>query len=820
MRLFGSTRKLFDLLCWSLEKARSISQQETIKMEGLRHPVEVLTDAYGVPYIYADNAYDLFFAQGFVTARDRIFQMDYNRHAASGRLCELLGVRRIPWRDLTVHLKEKTTFDVDVFVRTMGMARVARESWPLHSSEAKDILHAYASGVNAFLSSCKLHSLEHKIARKRPAPWNPEDSLTLLRGIGFELNFSWRAILFGALLEQANIPKNIARVLLPHLNENAPCITEVGKESIRELAQDVAATRLAAEAISANGAGKPGAGSNCFAVAASHSKTGEALLANDTHLEMLVPVPWHEVHLVGGEFDLHGFSLAGVPGIGIGQTQDMAWGITAGLVQDLDIFVEQLDAKNAKTCLTQNGSEPLAERDEVFYLGPKKECKKTIYASSHGPLVSTLATNPGSGLGFSVSWVGHRPGRDFDGLLGLWKAKDKTGFQQAMGHHVCPTYNITYAGKDGSIGYLLAGAIPKRKPGTPTRPLEGWTGEWDWEGIVASEQNPRLDNPACGFLINANNRVAPKDFPHELGVLFEPSNRFERIQELLTKLDTQISQEDLKAIQQDTYSKWGMACRDMLFDLMGGADKLGNAGSSSSETVQTAVQCLEDWDGYANKTSPGAALIFVAVRFYARDVLTKIAGKDIALGFEELGSFTCQSILDLPIVSDELKSMHVDLAVCAKEAFAKAIDYCRQEMGSSPAKWQWGTLHPLICKHRFDSIPLLGRLFSIGPEPAGGATDTINRGELGPDSFRLRVGPALRFVANATQCDETWTVVPGGQSGCRFSRQYDNQLNLFLQGILKPAPASKPHVKVKKRETLKSAQKDNRRPTAKVSLKG
>ncbi len=781
MRLTGTARKALAAGSRVLGAIKGGRRPTVLELEGLRGRVEVVTDAWGVPHVYADSAHDLFFAQGYVTARDRAFQMDYNRHAASGRLCELVGNKELPWRELTVHLKERTTLDVDVLLRTFGLRRAAEASLGLHSPEARGILEAYAGGVNAFFNKQK-RSLEHRILRAQPPPWTPVDSLLMVRAIAFELNFAWRAVLLGALIDAAGVPDDLARRLWPHFPEGGPSI--VDKQAMAQLARAHAADRQAADAALGFG-NAAGVGSNCFAVAGSHTASGDALLANDTHLTLTAPVPWHEVHLEGGGFELHGYALAGLPGIAIGRTPQHAWGMTAGLVQDLDLFAERLDGERV---LTPSGWEPLERRDETFVVREEPSVVRPIYSSKHGPLLESVATQAPAGHRFAISWTGHLPGRDLDSLLGVWKARSFQEFEQSLSHHVCPTFNVTYAGKDGRVAYLLAGVIPKRKRMTPLKPLPGWTGEWDWEGKVPYAENPRLIDPPQGFVITANNRVAPDSYPYELGGLFEPPERFTRITERLAALGDKVVFEDMVSIQGDDFSDWGLRAREALVTAAGGKQALNPGGKALH---QSALEQWLAWDGRAQVGSAGAAIGYTTAWTAGRMLARRLAGEDAALGFLELASFICQPVLDLVAASPRLREVGVDVPALVREAFEHAVDLCRVAMGDDPAAWRWGELHPLVCKHRFHSTPL-GPFFSIGPEPAPGGPDTVNRGDLdGANSFRLRVGPAMRFVVSARDRDRAGTILPGGQSGDRLSPHYDDQLPLFLEGRLKPAPVSR-----------------------------
>ncbi len=792
MRLKSPARGVFDILQRSLENLRR-PKAERLVLRGLARPVELVTDDWGVAHIQAESEADLFFAQGFVTARDRLFQLDYNRHAAAGRLCELVGRRPIPWQHLTVHLKERTTYDVDVMMRTFGLARSAEASLAVHSPEARAVLAAYAAGINAYIAT-GARTLEHRLLGARPEPWREVDSLTMLRAIGFELNFAWRAILLGALLGEARVPEDVARLLCPHYPTGGSTIVDDGQ--FAALVRDAAATRVAADVALGFG-NAAGVGSNCVVVAKERSANGDALLANDTHLTLTAPLPWHEVQLSAPGLELHGFALAGVPGVGIGRTPHHAWGITAGLVQELDLFVERLHAQDPRQVLTPDGWQPLFERQERFVIKGEGAEVRTIYESRHGPLLETLATEPAPQHRLAIAWVGHRPGRDLDGLLQLWRAESLEQAVAALGHLVCPPYNISYADRDGRIAYVLAGAIPKRRVGTPLRPLEGWTDAWDWQGIIPFAENPRLIDPPRGTIVTANNRVAPPGYPYELGQLFEAPYRYDRLTALLDELDRPISVADLAAIQTDTFSRWGLEARAALMAIVSAEELVPEPQSRERE----ALDLWLDWDGFADADSAGAALGTMVPLAVVRELVMRLAGPDAAFAWAELGAFTGETVLALPRLRERLAALGVDLPAVVRAGFDQVVARCSAAMGADPAGWQWGRMHPLVGRHRLDATPL-GAFFAIGPEPAGGGPDTVNRGDVGPSRFDLKVGPAMRMVVSARDRDVGGSILPGGQSGDRLSRHYDDQLLDFLAGRLKPVTCTRERLAVARRELL------------------
>jgi penicillin amidase len=779
MRRHGLLATALSALSRRLERRRRASLRATRALPGLHGRVEVLTDDFGVSHIYADDAHDLFFAQGFVTARDRAFQLDLTRLVAGGRLCELVGERRVAWRSLSVHLKGRTTLDLDRFVRTFGLRRAAEASLPLHSAEARDVLTAYAAGVSAAFAEGE-RGLEHRLARSSPQPWSAVDSLTVVRAMGFELNFAWCVLVMSMMLADAGVPEELARILWPH----APAAGPSGAAA-RELAGLRAATGLGW----GNG---PGLGSNAFAVSGTHTATGAALLANDTHLLMHLPSPWHEVHLVGGGLDLHGYALAGVPGISIGRTPYHAWGITAGLVQDLDFFRERVRPGDPGEVLTPAGWQPLEARPEVYRVRGRAPVTEVARTGPHGPLLEGVRSGLEPDERLALCWTGRTPGPDLDALVGLWRAETLEAIEAALGHHTCPTLNVVYAGADGRVAHVLAGRLPRRRKDTPLRPLEGWTGEWDWQGLVPFAENPRTRDPVEGFVVSSNQRPAPLDYPHELGTLFEPPMRRDRIRQRLLALGPKVDFEDLAAIQLDTRSVFGLEAREALFALGGGPNGLDQG---HDPVHAAALRQWASWDGDARADSAGAAVGLATATLFGRALVRRLAGEDAAYAFIELGALAVGPTLDALRAPALFAAAGVELLAVARSAFEEAVALCRGRFGDDPASWTWGGLHALVCRHP------LGAIFSLGPEPFGGASDTVNRGE--PDglgSLDVRSAAAMRVVFDARDRGNAGTVLPGGQSGRRLSPHYDDQFGLFLAGQLKPAPVSRVRLHVTQQE--------------------
>jgi penicillin G amidase len=779
MRFDSSVRSLVTLARRASQRRRRVERLDI--MDALGSEVEIVTDGYGVPHISADTAHDLFFAQGFVTARDRLFQIDWARHGAAGRLCELVGRRRLPVGPAE---GRRTTLDADVLLRTLGLAPLAEACLALHSQEAREALEAYAQGVNAFIEAGGA-SLEHRLLGVVPRPWGALDSLMLWRAVGFELNRAWRLILTNAMLGATGVPEETARLLWPHYAAGGGSERPAWEYLARELGAD---HRAAGVALGYGNA--VGVGSNCFAVAASHTLERGALLANDMHSLLQVPGAWHEVALHGAGLELRGFALAGLPGVIVGRTPHGAWGATAANVVDLDLFVERRQQEDPERYLAPGGWRSLTAREERFVIRHETEQRHRLCESRHGPVLESSSGTVPAGQCIALAWTGREPGPDLDVFLGLWRARNLQDVDAALDLHVSPALNVTFAGADGRIACRLAGLLPRRAEDAPLRPLEGWSGEWDWCGRLPAAESPRQSDPPAGFLVTANGGAEPDSMACELGRLFESPERSARIATRLSELGDKITFEDLATLQLDTYSDWALKMRGLLLRAAG-ARRLNLQGRALQ---QSALELWRGWDGYATVDSVGATIGYATAWNAVGEVVRRLTGEEAADLYLELGAIVCGRVLELLEEGERLAELGVDLSEVARCAFERAIEQCQQAMGNNPADWRWGRLHTLTVTHRLGDR-LLGRALSLGPVPASGGLETVNRGDFAGTSFRMMVGPSLRMVVSTGDPDAAGTVLPGGQAGERLSLHYDDQLPLFLAGRLKAAPLSQPRGK-------------------------
>ena len=535
----------------------------TVHLPGLGKDVRIRWDPFAVPYISAHNEADLFFAQGYLHAQDRLWQMDLNRRVFSGRLAEILGDRPIPRGDFSRHLRSGNLTGVDHFMRVIGLRHTAALSLPLLSERSAQAVEAYCGGVNAYIAAHQRRlPVEFRVLRCEPAPWQPVDCLTLAKGFALFLSSALMTRLtFLALHARLENDPDKLRSL-------APRYPSWGAPVTRAVSDHGAALLRFINGSFADAPWNPrGQGSNGWAVDAGHSKDDHAILCNDMHLRMTLPGIWYLNHLRTGDgsggtptFEAAGVSLPGSPFVYVGHNRDMAWGFVAALCDDGDLYREQIHPERPDLYRTPDGWAEFESRRETIAVRGRRTMEVVVRHTRHGPVLSDIlaATPHDSDLPdrevLSFQWVAHTPGNELGLLDGVNRARDWSEFLSGMAHHVAPSLNCVYADTRGNIGYALAGKVPLRPRQEPSwLPLEGWNAAHDWTGTIPFDELPRLYNPPEGMVASANNRIADPGYPYYLSDLFEPPYRIERIRHLLTR-GTRLGMEDMARIQLDTRS--------------------------------------------------------------------------------------------------------------------------------------------------------------------------------------------------------------------------------------------------------------------------
>ena len=742
-----------------------------ISVNGLSAQVKVLRDAQGVPHIIASSAQDLFFAQGYVTAQDRLWQMDLSRRLADGTVSEVMGAAFLK------HDKEQ---------RILGVLNVAEHSWQAFSERDRSHFEAYARGVNAYIQSHRDNlPLEFRVLRYSPKPWTAIDSL--LCGILMNENLNHGLFETKLIREKmiARLGAERAADLYPNSSwrDHPPGIDQVGAQDQNSPAQtnseDPSSNSVDGQvqtaAYTADDIELPG--SNNWVISGKHTATGKPMLSNDMHLGLRIPNTWYEAHLEiqaqGSEpkFDVVGFTLPGLPYVLVGHNQRIAWGFT-NLIPDVeDVFIEKVRADGEYQ--TPDGWSPMEKRHEVIRVKGKPDVVLDVFLTRHGPVISDLMSHEKRTL--TLKWA------VFDDpvlvpFFDVDAARNWQEFRGALSHFSGPAQNIVYADVDGHIGYQAAGHIPIRKAGDGSLPVSGTDNAHEWTGYVPFDQLPSVYDPASGVIATANNRVTPAGYRYSLSTQWGSPYRTERIYHVLESTQKFLTDDMLK-LQTDTYSVFDRFC----------AERFASAVSHSSKAsprARQAAELMHNWNGWVSADLPAPTLIAETRQELLRLLLEprlkpaseKPEDQDIDWRSYEwfMSSVAMENILTqqpsrwLPpsfTNYDDLLTAAVENAIHLKEA------------PRDLASWKWGTQSALNLQHPiFGKVPILNHWTGPGTAVQSGDRYTVKQ-------TGSSIGPSERMTVDLANLDASNFNILTGQSGQLFSPYYMDQWQAWYKGF-------------------------------------
>jgi len=753
---------LLSLCVWGYRIVTRSLPQTTgeIVLPGLQAEVRVYRDDYHIPHILAQNEHDLFFTQGFITAQDRLLQMDLWGRAAAGRLSEIVG---------------SATLKMDSLMLTVGIRRTARRILPHLSPETRSVLRAYTDGINAYIqSNAERLPVEFTLLNYTPSPWEVVDCISILRWFGWQLNTGWTTdITMGAIVERVGIEK--AKAIFPPFQEEKPRtipwqgrpFTTLFKE-IQPLWKD-------------NFFPKTGLGSNSWAVSEDRSATGKPLLANDPHLSLDMPTIFYENHLVGGEFNVTGFSIPGLPGVIVGHNRKIAWGMTNLMADDLDLFVETLHPSDSMKYLHGGSYRTMEVIEEEIPVRGGPSIPMRIRKTHHGPVVSRFLPQHGSIRSvISLRWTGHEVSDEGLAFYRLNKAENWEAFREALRSYRVPSQNFVYADTGGNIGHQAAGWIPVRTKGAGYLPRNGDDPGNDWKGFIPYEGLPSLKNPPEGFIATANNWIVGKDHSYTISDLWAHSSRIRRIQQLLSEKET-FSINDFKRMQADVLSVFAKEVIDRILPVL---ENISFDDPSETELIEK----LSRWDGAMKTGSPEAALFEAFLRRLLANLFRDEMGDSLYAAYLELHSLPLRAFTHLleeersPWFDDvTTEDTAEDRGEIITKSFREAVIDLRQRLGENIPKWSWGTLHTLTFKHPLGQHPFLRRAFNLGPFRVGGSGTTINTtGYILKKPYDAVWGPAARLIVDLGNPDNSLSVISTGQSGQPLDTHYRDQIELYL----------------------------------------
>lgn len=703
-------------------------------MSALKAEAEIFVDRWGVAHVYARTLHDLFFLFGYVQAWDRLWQMEYTRRVASGRLAEILGPDLLP---------------VDRFTRRVGFKRVSEKSVQALTGEGALIIGSFVEGINMYIGEASRRPVEFELLGYEPEPWEASDVSAASMLAAFNVTPNWDLeVIRSLLLASVVSPEDLAALEMEGF--------EAGAGGTRFKAAAAALGEFRRAIPQALG---PLGGSNAWAIAGSRTTSGKPVLAGDPHLAAGIPNIWHQVHLSCGDLDVIGAAMPGIPGVIIGHNRHAAWSVTAGMVDCSDIFIDDGDGQTVPEEIKVAGAETVVE--EVFVgrhgpdIGPavgvsdRRLCLKTVFAGGD-------------------SLVGP--------LLNIARSKDWSGFREALSEWTAPVLTFVYADRHGDIGSQLAGQVPIRAGGAKGL-LPNEPGDGEWTGFIPFAELPSLHNPDEGFVVSTNNRQAPADYPYWLGIDFIEGARAPRIVEMLRAREKH-SPLDVSRMQVDVES---VPARQIVAALCGLA--------LSSPACRPALDLLASWDCRLAADSAAACVYTGFVREMSRRIGKRRlgGGGDFWMGryvnplTGENGWVFNQAAKLAQLLSEQPSGWFDSWADQAEGALRDAVELLGANLGADISKWRYGRLHRLTLRHPLgdgDKDALLNR----GPYEAPGDAQCVFANGMPADGFDVVLVPGFRQVVDLSDVNAGHAMMPGGQSGDPASTHYDDLTPFWLEG--------------------------------------
>jgi penicillin amidase len=773
-----------------------------VQLDGLKDPVDIVRDEYGVAHIYASTPEDLFFAEGYVHAQERFWQMEFQRRTAAGRLSEIFGEATLP---------------TDKYLRHFNFHALTEQSYAMLDDETRRIVDAYAAGVNAYIDN------------RTPAQLGLEFALLSLQGVDFEIekwssvdSMIWAEIMIydqsdKLRTELSNIdqlaqlgqehysdlhthyrddrPTIIPSEELGILDENPrPAFASLGKAEmayLMDINRRLARSNVIPPMLADLGFGASG-GSNSFVVSGEKTDTGKPLLANDPHMAIQIPSLWYEVGMHCKEksaeciYNFRGFSLPGVPGILIGHNDRIAWGLTNAAFDSEDVFIERINLQNPDQYEVNGQWEDMEIRWEEIKIQGRDDPEVIFVRNTRNGVVATdyMITNKPYSYGedgaepfvLSYAWTALEPIRSFQAILKVIQAQNWDDFVDALQYFDAGKQNWLYADVDGNIGYVLPGKVPIRAGGDGTLPVPGWNDDYRWTGFIPYDEMPRAFNPAQGFIATANNpQVRAEDYPYLLGLDQDRGQRAQRITELIQD-DAEITIQDMTAIQTDNQSLAALEITPYLKNL-----------PFDDPRVAAARNRLVDWDGQMVIESPEGAMYAL----FWTQLVTEIFHDKLSEKLWPWGGHPTEDAVYF-MLQDENSWWWDDNATTdrvetrddtLKSAFEQAYTAGVEEFGADLNDWGWGELHTIYFEHATlgkSGISVIENIFNRGPFPTNGSESVVQKTCWSVNEpYDIFCIPALRQVIDLGNLSNSLMIHSVGQSGHPYHPHYDDFIELW-----------------------------------------
>jgi penicillin G amidase len=759
-----------------------------LQIQGLSAPVTVIRNTQGVPAIEAANLDDLFFAQGYVTAQDRLWQMDIMRRFASGELSEILGEK---------------TIKVDREQRILGLRAAAKKNIEMASSRDRTFFEDYARGVNAYISTYGDHlPIEFRILGYAPKPWQPEDSTVIANQMVKDLNYHY----FYDALAREKILAKLGPELTADLYVNRSWHDRPPTVMRDDLAEqqthadsdddddddDDGPDNSVTQTIAPYALGElPVNGSNDWVVSGTHTVTGKPLLSNDMHLGHQMPNLWYEAHLHAGALDVVGVTLPGMPYVIVGHNQRIAWGFTNVGPTVTDVYIENFNTQGAYQ--TPAGWVQPEHRAETIHVKGKPDVNIDVKITRHGPIITELV--PGETRSLALRWT------LYDGLhipfFDVNAAQNWEEFCHAFSLLDAPGQNVVYADVDGNIGYHTTGKVPIRAAGDGSLPVSGSDNAHEWTSDIPFDKLPNIYNPPSGIIATANGRITPDNYPNSISMEWEAPWRTARIYHVLES-GRQFSSADMLALETDVHSEADLFVAERLVYAVDHASK-------PTARAKQAADLMRSWDGRMLASSAAPTITEISIRQLRRLLL------EPKLGSAPADSSTDTGTLNWQTYSWQMRSVWLENVLLHHpkrwlpekypnydELLAAAVDAAvsSPESPKDLASWHWGAFNAVDIQHPvLGEIPFIRRWSGPGWHEQSGSGYTVK-------AVTAKHGPSERFTADMADLDQSTLNIVTGQSGNFLSPYYMDQWKAWYEGTTFMLPFSAKAVEISQKHRL------------------
>ncbi|MGA8272211.1 MAG: penicillin acylase family protein [Candidatus Sulfotelmatobacter sp.] len=747
----------------------------SLAVKGLSGPVKVTRDGHGVPAIEAATLEDLFFAQGYVTAQDRLWQMDVMRRFGAGELSEILG---------------EDTLKIDREQRILGLRAAAKKSLGMASARDRSYFEAYARGVNEFIATRGSSlPIEFRILKYRPKPWQAEDSIVIANQMVKDLNF----YTFEDTVEREKIlaklgpeltadlyvnkswhdrPPTVMRADINDQQNQGDSNDDEDDDNDDDSGPDNAVTQRGhGLEIWAQHAPEAMNGSNDWVVSGAHTVTGKPLLSNDMHLGHQMPNLWYEAHLKSGALDVAGVTLPGMPYVIVGHNQSVAWGFTNVGPTVADAFIENFNAQGAYQ--TPQGWQQPEHRTEVIHVKEKPDVTVDVKITRHGPIISELI--PGESRQVALRWTLydglHMPFFDVD------TAQNWEEFRKAFSQLDAPGQNVVYADVDGNIGYQTTGHIPIRAAGDGSLPVSGADDAHEWTGYIPFDKLPNIYNPASGVIATANGRITPDDYAYSISTAWEAPWRTARIYHVLES-GRKFAASDMLTLENDVQSENDLFAADRFVYAVDHASK-------PSYRAKQAADIMRNWDGRMIASATAPTIAVRSARELTRLLLEPHLGsapadpkqEDATLSWKTY-SWQMRTVWLQNVMLHQPKRWLPEKYPSYDELLTAAVE-AAVDSADAPkdlATWHWGAVNAIEIEHPvLGEIPLLSRWTAPGVNEQSGSGYTVK-------AVTRHHGPSERFTANLADLDQSTLNTVTGQGGNFLSPYYMDQWKAWYEG--------------------------------------